>query len=461
MRTVLWFVYFVMIIPVKSGWAEGASVSPWHFPTGQYTIMTLFIGFLVLQMAVIVWLVTEVISRKRTEQALKDSESKFRNLFESSMDAIVLVNKDKALLDCNPSALQLFGVDSKKHFMSLTLEDLSPKFQPDGSLSAQKAAEYIQRTISYGSLQFEWRHQRVNGEEYDANVLSTSVEIAGQIIIQASIRDITDQKRALEMMVQSEKMMSIGGLAAGMAHEINNPLGTIMSAAQTILRRISPELEKNREIADEVSIDIEKINTYLEKRDIPFYLNGIREAGERAAAIVRNMLDFSRKSESIRAECNIHSILDKALELASNDYDLKKKYDFRSIQIIKQYANDLPRVSVIETEIGQVFLNLLKNAAQAIMQRSSEDKAPRIMIQTGRDEGWIWTRIEDNGPGMDAETRKRIFEPFFTTKTVGEGTGLGLSVSYFIVTKNHKGQFLVDSQIGLGTTFTIRLPLQE
>jgi PAS domain S-box-containing protein len=275
------------------------------------------------------------------------------------------------------------------------------------------------------------------------------------------IDDVTNKVRMEEMMIQSDKMVSLGGLAAGMAHEINNPLGIIMARVQSVDRRFSPKLEKNSVVADKLGIDLDRVNLYMQERNIDDYLVEIREAGSRAAKIVRNMLDFSRKSESIRTEVSVQKMLDKALDLASHDYDLKKKFDFRSILITREYDESLPLLNVAETEIEQVIMNLLKNAAQAMTEKFFGDEIPRIILRTSREDRWIRIEIVDNGPGMDTAIRKRVFEPFFTTKEVGAGTGLGLSVSYFIITNNHGGEFWVESRQDKGTNFIIRLPVEN
>jgi signal transduction histidine kinase len=172
------------------------------------------------------------------------------------------------------------------------------------------------------------------------------------------------------------------------------------------------------------------------------------------------MLQFSRKPESTRFPASMADIVQEALELAANDYDLKKKFDFKSIQIRREVEPDLPKVLVVAIEIEQVVLNLLKNAAQA-MAANPPDRPPRIDIRIRKEAPHLVLEVEDNGPGMSDAVRRRIFEPFFTTKEPGVGTGLGLSVSYMIVTQNHKGTLEVHSVPDQGSRFTIRIPLTE
>lgn len=273
------------------------------------------------------------------------------------------------------------------------------------------------------------------------------------------VDDVTRRVRMEEMMVQAEKMMSVGGLAAGMAHEINNPLGAILQGAQNIERRLSTELQANMDVAERVGCSLEKIREYLIERHILVFLDGIREAGTRAAHIVSNMLNFSRASESRHSTIDIHTSLNRTIELANNDYDLKKQYDFREILIVRDFDPCLQSIIGSSNEIEQVVLNLLRNAAQAVQaQKENMHGGPCITIRTRQERGFVRIEVEDNGPGMQESVRKRIFEPFFTTKEIGVGTGLGLSVSYFIITENHRGTFDVVSSPGAGARFIIRLP---
>ena len=271
-------------------------------------------------------------------------------------------------------------------------------------------------------------------------------------------RDITERIRLHEAMVQSEKMVSVGGLAAGMAHEINNPLGGILQSAQVLAARLRDDLPANLDHAREVGCDMESMRTYFERRGIFELISAIRESAARAAKIVGDMLEFSRKSKSGYLAADINSIVDKAVELASKDYDLTKRYDFRAIKLEKQLGSDLPQVRCNPTEIEQVILNLLKNAAQALMGNEGAE-APAITLRTGAKEGGVYVEVEDNGPGMQQDVAKRVFEPFFTTKEIGHGTGLGLAVSYYIVSSHHSGHIELDTKPGRGSKFTVELPI--
>jgi signal transduction histidine kinase len=244
-----------------------------------------------------------------------------------------------------------------------------------------------------------------------------------------------------------------------MAHEINNPLGIIVQAAQNILRRLDPSMGANGEAAGLHGLDLRDVAGFLEERNIFRYLQGIREAGERAAAIVADMLSFSRRSERTFSSNDLNAIVSKSLDLAGKDFDLKKHYDFRKVNVVREYDADLPPVPCVSTEIEQVLLNLVRNAAQAMARAGTE--GPTLTLRTRKMQDWAVIEVEDNGPGIPRDDLPRIFDPFYTTKKAGEGTGLGLSVSYFIITNNHHGQLSVTSREGRGARFVVSLPLRQ
>jgi len=275
------------------------------------------------------------------------------------------------------------------------------------------------------------------------------------------VDDVTERVRIEEMMMQSEKMMSVGGLAAGMAHEINNPLAGILQNLQVMHNRITHNTDRNLNAAASAGTSLEAIQAYMHDRGLIKMMDSITEAGRRAAKIVDNMLSFSRKDAAHFAPNNLAELLERSLELASNDYDLKKRFDFRHIQIEREYDDTLDPIPCEGSQIQQVILNLLSNSAQAMAEHADDSKPPRITLRLKREPDMALIEVEDNGPGMDAETRKRVFEPFFTTKEVGHGTGLGLSVSYFIITENHGGTMRARSAPGKGTCFSIRIPFER
>ena len=276
------------------------------------------------------------------------------------------------------------------------------------------------------------------------------------------IDDVTEQSRLEEMMIQNEKILSVGGLAAGMAHEINNPLAGMIQTANVLSNRLGEKITipSSLKAAENAGISINGIQEFIEARDIPRMISSINESGRRIAGIVENMLSFSHKNNSKTTSYNIEELIDKTIKLAETDYNLKKKYDFKMINIIREYEKDLPLLICDRSQIQQVVLNILQNGAQAMQEAGTKEPQFIIGVSNKINEKMIRIAIKDNGPGMDEKIRKRIFEPFFTTKPAGIGTGLGLSVSYFIITENHNGKMAVESIPGKGSTFIIHLPLR-
>ncbi|CAD7839143.1 MAG: hypothetical protein [Olavius algarvensis Delta 4 endosymbiont] len=277
--------------------------------------------------------------------------------------------------------------------------------------------------------------------------------------IDGIIEDYTQRKVSEEALIQSEKMHSMGGLAAGMAHEINNPLAGIMQNAAVLTLRLTRDNPANLEAAAKAGTDLAAIRSYTEERGLIDLLDRIQDASSRAAGIVHNMLHFVRKSTSQVTLNHLGQVLDRAVALAETDYDLKKKYDFRQIKIVREYEPQLPAVKCEESKLQQVFLNILSNGAEA-MATSDAAHDPQFTFRAYKDDNMVRVEIEDNGPGMDADTSRHVFEPFFTTKPPGVGTGLGLSVSHFIITDNHKGEIGVRTAPEQGSNFYIRLPIQ-
>ncbi|THB75868.1 MAG: HAMP domain-containing protein [Desulfobacteraceae bacterium] len=297
------------------------------------------------------------------------------------------------------------------------------------------------------------------GYEPDDQIAAEMLSVALVEALSLKKREV-EKERLEEMMVQSEKMVSVGGLAAGMAHEINNPLAGILQNSQVIRNRLKDRLPGNIETAEKLGLDIDDIGRYMEDRGIFQMIDSVLDAGKRAADIVANMLSFSRKSSSEFLPETIPELMEKTLDLAESDYNLKKRFDFKQIFIHKEYQDNLPEVMCKASEIQQVFFNILSNGAQAMMS-DQEGKAPAFTIRIYRARDFVVIEIRDNGPGMKENIRRRIFEPFFTTKSVGDGTGLGLAVSYFIITENHKGTIEVHSSPGRGTNFVIKLPYHK
>ena len=393
----------------------------------------------------------EVQVRSKIEKKLTGFQKYLNSIIDSMPSALIALDEQLYVTQWNQEASALSGTrltEALNQPVFLAFPPLKPFLPMLKRTVEQHKVEKIERVT--WSKDEEPRHY--------ALTFYPLMGGAGRGVV-IRIDDITQRLNLEEMMVQSEKMLSVGGLAAGMAHEINNPLGAILHNVQNIRRRLSPELEKNREHAERLGLSLPNIDRYLQAREIPRLLDDIQQAGTRAAKIVSHMLSFSRRSNRQLAPCMLPAVIDQALEIAGNDYDLTESFDFKSLIIRREFDPALGPVPGTANELEQVLLNLLKNAAQAIHQREDSSTPGQITLRTRLAPPWAEIQVEDNGVGMPELVRKRIFEPFFTTKEVGQGTGLGLSVSYFIITNNHKGQMEVQSKKDQGTCFTLRLPL--
>ncbi len=390
------------------------------------------------------------VSRGQAEAELLDARNYIDNIINSMPSILVGVDTQGRITHWNSRAASKTGLNPEEACGQL-LTDAFPHLE--------NLMHQIKRAIHEREPQISHKitHQRNEVTNYENLTIYPLVAngVQGAVV---RIDDITEQVRLEEIMIQAEKMASVGGLAAGMAHEINNPLAGILQNVQVIQNRTQCSLPKNQKVAADCGVSMQSIHNYLEQRGIIDMLASIQETGTRAAHIVDSMLTFSRKSRAQAEPEDMAQLLDRTVELAANDYDLKKSYDFRHIRIIKEYEPDLPPVLCKGAQIQQVILNLLKNGAQA-MGISGGDSASFI-LRLHRAGDKICIEVEDNGPGMPDQVKRHIFEPFFTTKDVGFGTGLGLSVSYFIITEHHHGQMEVESTPGEGTRFIIQLPLQ-
>ncbi|MEK1904320.1 MAG: ATP-binding protein [Pseudomonas sp.] len=393
----------------------------------------------------------EVQVRSKIEKKLTGFQNYLNSIIDSMPSALIALDEQLYVTQWNQEASALSGThlnEALNQPVFLAFPPLKPFLVQLKRTAEQHRVEKIERVT--------WSR---NDEPHHYELTFYPLMGAGGRGVVIRIDDITQRLSLEDMMVQSEKMLSVGGLAAGMAHEINNPLGAILHNVQNIRRRLSPELAKNQDQAIEVGIALDDVSAYLSAREIPQLLDGIQQAGSRAAKIVSHMLSFSRRSNRQMTLCQLPALIDQALEIAGNDFDLTDSFDFKALIIQREFDSRLDPVPATANELEQVLLNLLKNAAQAIHQRDDEGEPGRIVLRTRLNPPWAEIQVEDNGVGMPESVRKRIFEPFFTTKEVGQGTGLGLSVSYFIITNNHKGQMEVHSTPGLGTCFTLRLPL--
>jgi len=394
--------------------------------------------------------------QKKSEIKFQKSEEKFRLFVEKTNEGILIMNKDLILEYANPEASKLFGIAPHVLIGNKITELI------ENQANKQIIDNFNKKRWGQDpTTQKEFQIIKKDGEIRNVEISTTFTEDSeNNKIILVHYKDITEKKQMEEMLIQSEKMMSVGGLAAGMAHEINNPLAGIMQNATVIVNRLTKKSPKNLALAKKIGLDYDKMIEYLEQRNIIKMATLIKETALRASEIVSNMLSFSKKSESIFKEVDISTTIDDTINLLKNDYDMNKHYDFKTINIIKNYDENLPMIEGHESKLKQVFMNILKNGAEA-MGEEGPDIIHQFIINVSQDYKFIILEIENNGPPIQEEIKHRIFEPFFTTKGEDKGTGLGLSISYFIITKDHGGELFVKSDESFGTRFIIKLPIDK
>jgi signal transduction histidine kinase len=325
----------------------------------------------------------------------------------------------------------------------------------DAYKSADADRLIIERSLDLMSKELTEANAGLRNElmERQRTELALMKEKDEQRVLIRKLEDIHSQ------LLQSEKMASIGQLAAGIAHEINNPIGYVYSNLGTLEKYVLDIFSLlDRYEQAEVSItdpealqrlqaDKKKLDVEFVKTDLRALMDESKEGIVRVKTIVQNLKDFSHSGATDEWHfADLHKGLDSTLLIVNNE--IKYKAD-----VVKEYG-DIPDVECLLSQLNQVFMNLLVNAAHAIEERGT------ITIRTGVEGSEVWVEIADTGHGIPPENLKKIFEPFFTTKPVGKGTGLGLSVSYGIVQKHH-GRLEVQSEVGKGSAFRVWLPLKQ
>jgi len=395
----------------------------------------------------------EISRRRMAEKELKTTRFLLQDILDSMPSAVIGLSRELRVTHFNAMATKLTGLTPDEALDRPLAEAFAPLAGHE-PLMLKAMRDQVPVVCDRLSI--------VTGDiSMEASLVVYPLRSAMTRGVVVRLDDETHRARMEAVLIQSEKMASLGSLAAGVAHEINNPLAGVLQNAQSLKRRLFKGLAANEQAAAGAGIGMDALEEYLKAREIPELLHGVQTAGERAARIVLNMLKFARRSHRQHKPHDLSEILDAAVELAESDYDLMKQYDFRRIRIEKRYDPDLPQVPCSAQEIEQVLLNILKNAAQAMAGASGHAGDPGIGITTRAQDGFAVIELRDCGPGMDEQVKKKIFEPFFTTKALGEGTGLGLSVSYFIIAQNHGGTIEVESEPGKGTAFIIRLPFEQ
>ncbi len=375
----------------------------------------------------------EMMVQLRTEE-LVNSEKKYGRLFEDSKDMVYISNKNGEVTTINPSGLELLGYDSREDFQQVTLEDVFRN--PDDAHNYRQILENHGFIKDY-EVEFKKKDDGILNMLITANAILDEVgQFAG---CEGIAKNVTELRRVTEGLIESQKMATVGQLAAGVAHEINTPLQVILTNAQLL----ADEFPQGSEPLEDLKL--------------------IEEQTKICGRIVADLLLYSREGETIIDSIDINQIIEEVLAVMEHSLNIDRIY------ITRDFASHLPPISGDVEKLKQVYINMLNNAHDAV----GSDGAITITTHHDMDAGEIVISFMDSGRGIPPEIINKIFDPFFTTKGVGEGTGLGLSVTFGIV-KDHGGHIAVESPLsaerlkileggegdkrGLGTAFIIHLP---
>ncbi|MCP4213872.1 MAG: PAS domain S-box protein [bacterium] len=368
----------------------------------------------------------DMTDRKETRNALQQSENKFKTLYNASMDAIMILTPDSRFISGNPAAVKLFACENEAAFIAMSPSDLSPGYQPDGSLSEDKSREYVQRVLVEGSCSFEWRHMRVGGEEFYATVLLTRMELRGEAVLQATVRDITDRKQAEQqhkILVSNieEANKELEDFAYIVSHDLKAPLRGIISLVNWLVEDYSEKLEdEGRE--------------YLEK---------ILKRGMNMNHLIDGILQYSRigRTQPHPEPLNIEVILKEVIDGLHIPGGIQVKLE-----------TPFPSVIYDHVLLVQVFQNLIGNAVAHLGK-------PQGLITVSHQEAnnAVEFCIKDNGIGIEERYFDRIFQVFQSLKTHAENSGIGLAMVKKIVERNG-GRIRVESVVGEGSSFFFSIP---
>lgn len=380
-----------------------------------------------------------------------DIQELFSSIIESMPSALITVDGDLQIKHINTNALRISNVNASA-VKNAPVDNAFPmleNYREDIKVALSQRTTVILDRIEYVS-EDKKNHYKITCYPLDALEDVTVIQID----------DITGREILEQRVLQTEKMHSLDGLAAGIAHEVNNPLSAIINGIQNIKRRLEPDRPANQGVAMDFELDLEKLNRYLQLREISFFLDSIEEGAFRASNIVSNMLKFSKPSGYSREPCDINQLLEQSINFAIKDFELHEDASINSTTIELNFAQDLPRVKALPVELQQVFVNLPQNAQQAIAARKaieSESYVGKISLETRVEGDDVVVIVGDNGIGMSDEVARKAFDPYFTTRLHSGGTGLGLSTVFRIINTLLGGQVEIRSAENYGTQFIITL----
>ncbi len=362
----------------------------------------------------------DLVSARTAE--LQTSETKYRRIFEGSNDMLFVADNRGMFMDINKSGLDLLGYrDKSEVIQKVNLKDV---------FANEADFNYISEELRGKGIIRDYETEVLSREGFRKTVLFSCTIQPGQEddpeTLQGVIKDITHRKEIEKHMLRADKLASLGKLSAGLAHEINNPLGMILGYTQLLLRYEKPETQR-----------------YSDLKIIEKHVRNCK-------AIVEDLLNFARSTETKKIEGNINELIRDVLKV------MEHQFEMNGIEIIYDLNETLPNMTIDPEKIKQVFMNILMNAKDAIQGKG------KITIKSDLDpkDSSVIITFSDTGCGIPGDNLPHIFDPFFTTKPTGKGTGLGLSVSYGII-QDHGGNIEVESKLGAGTTFIITLPIKD
>jgi PAS domain S-box-containing protein len=364
----------------------------------------------------------------RSREQLRENEERFQTLIERSPDAI-LVHRDGRLVFHNPAAAGLLGYERSEELRGRPLTELTV---------SENVLELMEPSEEGSPHEVHWVHP--SGRQVLGEVVTFPLMFEGKPARVSIVRDITERKQLQEKLSAADRMASLGTLAAGVAHEINNPLAFILSN----MRFVRDELQElSKGWGAEAREQLKELHEALDEA-----LSG----GDRVRDIVRDLRTFSRQDTGNRGPVNLHAVLDLCGNIAQGQLRHRAQW-------VKAYG-EVPPVHASESRLTQLFLNLIINAAQAIPE-GEDARRHEVRVTTRlQEEGWVLVEVQDTGSGIPPENLPRLFDPFFTTKPAGVGTGLGLSICHGIVLALG-GRITVESEVGRGTTFRVFLPVVQ
>jgi hypothetical protein len=366
---------------------------------------------------------------RASEAALRQSEATERAVLESASEGIILIDAAGRVTLVNSAAERMFAY-SRAELLGQPLEILLPERARQGHL-AHRTAYFAEPRARPMGIGLDLAGRRKDGTEFPVEISLSHVEAADGGVAMAFITDISERKRVeaqlqrqRDILYQNEKLAALGTMAAGIAHEMNNPLGIITTRIEVMLLDAEQQ-QLPAQVLDDLQV--------------------LHRASQRVARIAASLRSFARHTPADRVPLDLSAIVEESLQL------MQKPLAAENVQVVASLDRALPPILGDATTLHQVLMNLLTNAREAM------PGGGRIRIETGPAEraGWIRLRVTDDGPGIPAEEISKIFDPFFTTKRTG--TGLGLSVTYGII-QEHGGTVDVQSAPGAGTTFVLSFP---